>query len=292
MEEQRKMDTLGAEAAEALASMMDEKAFKRQLEVIAREREGLEDKAEKLGAKVAQEQVELDKQKTVLFAGIREHETKLRSDAQKTLTTPPAPGKKPVHYPDGYLDETIVKALEPRAQKIDGLRKRALELERMKRDLAKLRMEISMKAEETFRLRRDPARRFFLSLLHVAGVAVKYEIQDSSLSETLRWSDALTKLNERIAIAEGEAKSFWPLHYQASSADDCLTMALMVPEADVKQVLHAWRVVKIAGGKSATLTFDGRRVLRWRYKKTRTESEKIAIKSSDYSGGSTDRARA
>ena len=68
-------------------------------------------------------------------------------------------------------------------------------------------------------------------------------------------------------------------------------MALMVPEEDVKQVLHAWHAVKLADGKNATLAFDSRRVLRWRYKKTRIEGEKITSKSSDCSSGSTDRAK-
>lgn len=290
MEAQRSWQEAGGEAVAALAAMMDEKGFRRQLEVIVQEREALEDKAEKLVVKLLQERTDLDKQKTVIFAGIREAEAKLRADMAKELGTP-TPGKKPVNYPDNYVDDVVIKAIEERAKKIVGLRKRALEVLQMERDLAKLRMEISLKAEAAFQARREPARRFLLALMQVAGVTVKYVIQDSSLGETQRWSDELKKLDEHLAITEGTAEHFWPLHYQAASADDCLSMALMVPEADVKQVIHAWRAVRLAGGKAATLSFDDRRVLRWRFKKGHLENERITIKSSDYESGSTDAHR-
>ncbi len=292
MEAQCSWQEAGSEAVEALAVLVDEKGFKRQLEAIVQEREALEDKAEKLEVKLLQERTDLDKQKTVIFAGMREAETKLRADMAKELGTTLVPGKKPVNYLDSYVDEAIIKALDERARKILSLRKRALGVMQMERDLAKLRMEISQKAEAAFQARREPARRFLLALMQVAGVSIKYVIQDSSLGETKRWSDEMKKLDEHLAIAEGTAEHFWPLHYQATSADDCLSMALMVPEADVNQVLHAWWAVRFAGGKAATLSYDDRRVLRWRFRKARLESERISIKSSDYDSGSTDARRA
>ena len=164
------------------------------------------------------------------------------------------------------------------------MRGRALSILKMERDHAALMAEICIAAEWPFRQRREAARKFALSLLQVAGLEVKYQQTDSSFGQTSAWSQKLKELEERIAIAEGRIKHFNPVSFYADSADGILEFGFYLPEDALPQLLQAWRIVKVAGSKGATLTFDGRRVLRWRSK--RTEDRRIAISTSDFSSGS------
>lgn len=293
MENQKKWNECGTEFSSALLALVNfEKNYRPELEKKIQEHSELESRAEKLSAQLTADQVAFDKRKGVFFADLAQREAKLKSEWMKENTKPVEKFKTIVSVSEERRQEEILFDLEERAKKIVGLRGQALGLLELERDHAALRMKISAQSELPFQARRQAARQLFLSMMHVAGVLLKYQTSDYSFAGTLQWSSEMKGLAERLAIAAGKLKYFPTLSFQADSADQILEFGLYLPAADFEQVLYCWRAVKVAGGKSANLTYDSRRILKYRFPKNREQGSKRMIASSDYSSGSASRVKA
>jgi hypothetical protein len=70
-----------------------------------------------------------------------------------------------------------------------------------------------------------------------------------------------------LAIAEGKAEKFEVIGYGATSADDVLSMAAMLPAADLPQLVEAWTQATIEKARRISLSYDKSKTLQWRISK-------------------------
>jgi hypothetical protein len=281
--ENQKWFERGCEGTNAFAEMMNfEKNFKPELEAKIREHADIDEKISKLGAKLNSEQVAYDKAKSVFFGGLRESETRTRSDAQKELVTLTAKGKR---VTDDDIEEAVLEKLIPKAKGITALRKSALFILELERDLARARMELAMIEESVFQRRREAARNFCTVLFQTAGLSVQWMEFNSSLDHARRWSAELSRLNEALAIAAGQLRHFQTVGLSSPDADGLLEFACYVPPDKLPKILEGWSAVKLAKGKNPGISLSQNGKVSWRFLKNREPDKSVGVSSSDFSGG-------
>lgn len=294
MEPQKTFDRYGDELTAAAAALVNfERNRRKEIDALVDEHDSLQRKAEALEGRLAQERADLDRRLSAFYQELSTREAKVRQDARAELERRVlAERGRRQEVPEDALEREVVAALEKPARGIQALRGRALDILRMERELAGVRLRACEVAERPFRLRQLAALEFFHSLIRTAQISVPYAQGGGCLGETQRWSDEAKRLDERLGIASGELASFAPLGFSARTADAVLEFALQLPEGDFPQVFNAWRSVKLGGGRAAQLAFSQNRSLRWKFKRSRVVDQPRIVQLSDFGSGSDDQQRA
>jgi len=298
MELQKKWYEAGTETTEAFSELMNfEKSFRPNLEKKIREYDDLDDRAGKLAGKLTAETVDLNTRKVAIFAGMREAATKIRSDLQAKAGTP-ANKKSPPEDIEGEIASKLESKAKAGAAEIHSY---GLDILKIERDLAEIQVKKFLLAEEPFQLRRQAARKFFLSLIQTAGIGIYYQTSDSSIGQTEAWSAKLKEVELRIAIMEGTVAKFAPIGYGATSPDDVLSFAAQLPKESLSGLIEAWTCATAEKARKIKLTYDRSRSLKWFITRSKPETRDLltthdmgfdVASSSDRKPYSTSRQRA
>jgi hypothetical protein len=272
LQNQKKWNEYGSELTGAFSELMNfEKSFKPELEKKIREYDDLDAQAEKLTAKLATATDALEKKKLAIFAGLQQDAVEIRSarPVAKTPTSRNAPAPENIEV---AIAEKLIGKARSGAAEIHSHGFACLKLER---DLAAVQVEKFQLSEFPFQQRQQAARKFFLSLIQVAGVNINYQTTASSIGETAAWSAKLADVNQRIGIMQRKMENFKRFSYITDSADGVLGMAAMLPKEALPGLLEAWAAATVENAKRVKLTFDRNRSLRWFITKQKREAPDI-----------------